>query len=71
MADSLKIGITFTRCDECNKVEVVYGKWKLYQDGSATCNQCCRTTKNAYDQDSWFRYCPDCGARMIGVYCDE
>ena len=47
-----------------NKVSV----WKLNKDGSATCQNCHRTTKNAWDYDSWYRYCPDCGCRMEDAY---
>ena len=43
-----------------------HSAWRLNRDGSGTCQHCHRTTKNVYDQDSWFRYCPDCGARMDG-----
>lgn len=42
--------------------------WKLNKDGSATCQNCHRTTKNAWDYDSWYRYCPDCGCRMEDAY---
>lgn len=42
--------------------------WKLNKDGSATCQHCYRTIKNAWDYDSWYRYCPDCGCRMEDAY---
>lgn len=42
--------------------------WKLNKDGSATCQNCHRTTKNAWDYDSWYRHCPDCGCRMEDAY---
>ena len=60
--------ILFNDTPAVDAIEVVYGKWKLNKDGSATCSHCHRTTRNAYDQDNWFRYCPDCGSRMIEVY---
>jgi hypothetical protein len=47
-------------------VEVIHSVWTLNKDGSGTCQNCHRTTKNAWDYDSCFRYCPDCGARMDG-----
>lgn len=46
--------------------EVIHSMWTLNKDGSGTCQNCHRTTKNVWDYDSWMRYCPDCGARMDG-----
>ena len=45
-------------------VPVVHGRWILHEDGSATCTNCRRHTKNCWDQDSFYRHCPDCGAKM-------
>ena len=47
-----------------NVAEVVHGYWKLWRDGSGTCSNCRRTTRNVWDYDSSFRFCPDCGAKM-------
>lgn len=45
---------------------VIHSMWTFNRDGSGTCQNCHRTTRGVYDQDSWYRYCPDCGARMDG-----
>lgn len=47
-------------------VEVIHSTWTFNKDGSGTCQNCHRTTKNAWDYDSWMRYCPNCGAKMDG-----
>lgn len=44
--------------------EVVHSKWTFNRDGSGTCQNCHRTTKNAWDYDGHMRYCPDCGSTM-------
>ena len=64
--DDLKIGVTFTPCKECDRVEIVHSMWIFNKDGSGTCRHCHRTTRNAWDYDNWFRYCPSCGALMDG-----
>ena len=48
------------------KNEVNHSEWILNKDGSGTCKNCNRTTKNVWDYDSWMRYCPDCGSHMDG-----
>lgn len=40
------------------------GEWMLNDNGSATCKRCRRTTKDAWDFDSWMNFCPNCGADM-------
>ena len=45
-------------------VEVVHSSWVFNKDGSGTCKNCRRTTKNCWDYDSHMRYCPNCGAKM-------
>jgi hypothetical protein len=45
--------------------EVVRSSWILNKDGSGTCKHCRRTTRAAWDCDSWMRYCPSCGAQMV------
>ena len=45
-------------------VPVVHGRWFLNEGGSATCTNCRRHTKNCWDEDSYYRHCPDCGALM-------
>lgn len=47
-------------------VEVVHSMWILNDDGSGTCKNCHRTTRNCWDYDSWMNYCPNCGAQMDG-----
>jgi len=44
---------------------VIHSGWILNPDGSATCQNCHRHSLNAWDYDSWLRYCPDCGAKMV------
>ena len=45
-------------------VEVVHSSWILNNDGSGTCKNCHRTTKDCWDYDRWMNYCPNCGADM-------
>lgn len=45
-------------------IPVVHSMWVFNKDGSGTCQNCHRTTKNVWDYDNWMRYCPDCGAKM-------
>lgn len=45
---------------------VIHSMWNFNKDGSATCEHCGRTTKNAWDYDTCLRYCPDCGSKMDG-----
>jgi hypothetical protein len=45
---------------------IIHSMWHFNKDGSATCKNCHRTTKNAWDYDTWMRYWPDCGAKMDG-----
>lgn len=40
------------------------GEWLMNRDGSCTCKRCRRTTKDAWDFDSWMNFCPNCGADM-------
>jgi len=42
-----------------------YGVWELKDDGGAVCSQCHRKSKDAWDDDSYMRYCPHCGAAMM------
>lgn len=58
--EDLKIGITFTRCSDCERVEVVHGEWLRTDDTYPVfeCSNCKRT-------DNYKRnYCPNCGAKM-------
>ena len=43
---------------------VVHSSWDLHKDGSATCKNCRKTTRYAWDFDNWMTYCPCCGATM-------
>lgn len=54
------------RTDPVDVREVVHSSWILNDDGSGTCKNCHRTTKNCWDYDSWMNYCPKCGAKMDG-----
>ena len=62
----LKIGVTFTRCSECERVEAVHAKWKLHDDGSATCSNCRRRSLIVWDFDNHDNFCRHCGAKMDG-----
>ena len=42
------------------------GEWLMNRDGSCTCKKCRRTTKDAWDFDSWLNFCPHCGSDMRG-----
>ena len=67
--DPLLKQIVFNLLDKLPKVdtvEVVHSSWILNDDGSGTCKNCHRTTKNCWDYDSWMNYCPKCGADMRG-----
>ena len=60
--DLLKLGVTITRCDQCKRVEVVYGKWidELY---NWHCDQCDKWLR-IEDGTAHMNYCPNCGAKM-------
>ncbi|MBO5957515.1 MAG: hypothetical protein J6Q39_08170 [Bacteroidales bacterium] len=66
--DDLKIGVTFTPCKSCDRIEVVHGKWKTKPNtgGYEVCMKC---SVCAFQFDNWkhiFSYCPVCGAKMDG-----
>lgn len=49
-----------------------HGKWRLNDDGSGTCLNCCRTAAACWDYDNALSYCPHCGAKMDeDEYCEE
>ena len=48
-------------------VERKKGKWKLHNDGSATCSECGFVQLCAWDMDSWDNFCHHCGADMREV----
>ncbi len=52
------------RVKPVDAVEVIHSEWIFNKDGSGTCKNCHRTTKNAWHQDGWMNFCPDCGADM-------
>lgn len=51
-------------CPTVDAVEVVHSSWILNNDGSGTCKNCHRTTKDCWDYNRWMNYCPNCGAKM-------
>jgi hypothetical protein len=51
-------------CNAIDAMEVVHSSWILNNDGSGTCKNCHRTTKDCWDYDRWMNYCPNCGAKM-------
>lgn len=53
-------------CEIVDAVEVVHSSWILNNDGSGTCKNCHRTTKDCWDYDRWMNYCPNCGSLMDG-----
>lgn len=66
--DTLKIGVTFTPCDRCERVEVVHGRWVGHYDGSWIHK---RKWLTGYDCsvcgnfiNTMTPYCPYCGAKM-------
>lgn len=61
--DDLTIGVTFTPCSKCNRVEVVYGRWYELAFGELKCSVC-----GIVQEDNAFpyHYCPCCGAKMDG-----
>ena len=62
--DDLKIGVTFTSCKECDRVEVIHSKWTFNADGSGTCGNCHFTQRGVWDYDNHQNYCGVCGAKM-------
>ncbi len=70
--DDLKIGVTFTSCKKCDRVEVVHGHWiKQWCDNNLIgheyeeCSVCgCSMLDTNQFWDS--PYCPNCGTRMDG-----
>lgn len=68
--DSLKIGVTFTRCSECDRVEVRHGNWVESEipKEKYVCSVCGGACWY-YDYQGEVtrsRYCPNCGAKMDG-----
>ena len=59
--DNLKIGVTFTKCSECERVPVVYGEWIVENEFSIRCSVCCF---NRAEIKMPLDYCPSCGANM-------
>ena len=53
-------------CEEptANVVEVRRGKWKLHDDGSATCLECGCRQLHIWDFDNHQNFCGYCGADM-------
>jgi ribosomal protein L33 len=74
--DYLKVGVTFTSCKECDRVEVVHGRWLAEKDEyeicatDFTCTNCKETfcSSEITDEDflALMKYCPNCGAKMDG-----
>ena len=47
---------------------VINAKWKLLNEGRATCTNCNFTQACVWDYDSYQRYCGVCGAKMeLGI----
>lgn len=71
--DDLKIGVTFTQCAKCDRVEVVHGR-NLAEDTPSRfeCSECGWTDWDTYTGDSdTYNYCPGCGAKMDGGTYDR
>ena len=63
--DDLKIGVTFTPCSKCGRVEVVHGRWDKYAR-YMICSVCDIGFCYYKNETHRFRYCPNCGAKMEG-----
>lgn len=65
---SVILGVVHTI--ECKPVAdvapVVHGRWKLHNNGNATCGVCHCISVHVWDFDSSLSYCPHCGAKMDG-----
>ena len=68
--DDLKIGVTFTSCKECDRVEVIHGHWKKqWCDNNMIGHEyeeCSICGCSMLDTDRFWdsHYCPSCGALM-------
>lgn len=68
--DSLKIGVTFTKCSECDRQETLYGHWiKNWCDNNLIGHEyeeCSICGCSMLDTNQFWdcRYCPNCGANM-------
>lgn len=50
---------------------VVYGEWKLNNDGSGTCSVCHFTQSSVWDDDGWQNFCGHCGADMRKAVAEQ
>jgi predicted RNA-binding Zn-ribbon protein involved in translation (DUF1610 family) len=65
--EDLKIGVTFTPCKECDRVEVVHGHNIKDHDSAFECSVCGWEDWDTLTADtSKYNYCPNCGAKMDG-----
>ena len=61
--DFLKLGVTITRCDKCERVEVAHGQWEEYQvPHIICCSECDWGT--GIENKTEYNFCPNCGAKM-------
>lgn len=67
--DTLKIGVRLVKCKDCDREEVLHGRWITdgLGDGERICSVCRKyalyTHRTRYDQ-YLTDYCPKCGAKM-------
>lgn len=67
--DDLKIGVTFTPCSKCERVETVHGEWIFGKNHGEFVEAECSHCKGLllvkwYDEIGKYRFCPNCGADM-------